>query len=376
MDEVSIIGLDLAKNVFQAHGAYGDGSVAFRKKIARGKLLAFSASLPRCLVAMEACASAHHWVREIGALGHDVRLIAPIHVKPFVGRNKNDATDAQAIAEAASRPAMRFVGVKTADKQASSMAFKTRDLLVRQRTQTINALRGHLAEYGIIAPNGLVHVAALAEVLAAPDARVPEPVITLGRMLLAHVGALGEQIGMLEKELRERAKRDQTAKRLMTICALDGRDQRRRPNYWLGRPVRRPIRSWMGRRGRLPFRSGGLGAWLRDGAGHGVRGSCRHRPPTARGSRLRASRERRLAARLGEDRVRGSAARPRDGAPPLHAEPPRPAIGRVGSSSCWTPRSDTYGWALRRSSPANFVSASPDRLRIVQPSLAAAPIAS
>lgn len=168
MDKVSIIGLDLAKNVFHAHGAYPDGSVAFRKKIVRGKLLAFFASLPCCKVAMEACASAHQWAREIGALGHDVRLIAPIYVKPFVKRNKNDAADAQAIAEAAVRPTMRFVGVKSAEKQASGMAFKSRDLLVRQRTQTINALRGHLAEYGIIAPNGSVHVAALAEALADP----------------------------------------------------------------------------------------------------------------------------------------------------------------------------------------------------------------
>lgn len=142
MEEVSIIGLDLAKNVFQAHGARGDGSTAFRKKISRAKMLSFFDSIPRCVVAMEACASSHHWARQIGSLGHDVRLIAPIYVKPFVKRNKNDAADAEAIAEAAARPTMRFVAVKSVEKQASGMAFKTRDLLVRQRTQTINALRG------------------------------------------------------------------------------------------------------------------------------------------------------------------------------------------------------------------------------------------
>src|SRR5271156_1027457 len=152
MGEVSTVGLDLAKSVFQVHGADDNGAVVFRRKLRRDRLLAFFAELPHCLVAMEACASAHHWAREIGKLGHEVRLIAPAYVKPFVKRQKNDMADAEAIAEAATRPTMRFVSVKSADKQASGMVFKARDLLVRQRTQTINALRGHLAEYGIIAP--------------------------------------------------------------------------------------------------------------------------------------------------------------------------------------------------------------------------------
>ncbi|MHC2380920.1 transposase [Bradyrhizobium liaoningense] len=150
-DEVSIIGLDLAKNVFQVHGAGQDGRMILRKKLNRSRLLEFFAKLPRCVVA---CASAHYWGREIGKFGHEVRLIHPSYVKPFVKRQKNDAADAEAIAEAASRPTMRFVGVKSAEKQASSMAFKVRDLLVRQRTQAINALRGHLAEYGLIVAQG------------------------------------------------------------------------------------------------------------------------------------------------------------------------------------------------------------------------------
>jgi transposase len=221
MEKVSIIGLDLAKNVFQLHGARADGSVAFRRKLARGKLLDFFASAPPCLVAMEACGSAHHWAREIRALGHEVRLIAPIHVKPFVGRNKNDAADAQAIAEAASRPTMRFVAVKSVEKQASAMTFRARDLLVGQRTQTINALRGHLAEYGVIAPNGPAHVARLAQALEEdPEGRLPPAVTAICRMLLAHVGSLSDEIALLERELRQRALKDETAKRLMTIPGI------------------------------------------------------------------------------------------------------------------------------------------------------------
>jgi transposase len=139
------------------------------------------------------------------------------YVKPFVKRKKNDAADAEAIAEAASRPTMRFVAVKSAEKQASGMAFKTRDLLVRQRTQTINALRGHMAEYGVVAPQGPVHVERLAEALQDPSGGLPAPVISLCQLLLANVAGLTEQIGLLEQELRARARSDQTAKRLMTI---------------------------------------------------------------------------------------------------------------------------------------------------------------
>jgi hypothetical protein len=152
--EVSIIGLDLAKNVFQAHGAGADGSVVFRRKLARAQLLKFIAAQPPCVVAMEACASSHHWGWVIGDLGHEVRLIPPAYVKPFVKRQKNDMADAEAIAEAASRPTMRFVAVKSEAQQTAAMAYRTRDLLVRQRTQTINALRAHLAEQGIVAPTG------------------------------------------------------------------------------------------------------------------------------------------------------------------------------------------------------------------------------
>ena len=134
MNQATIIGIDLAKYSFQLHGAASDGSVMFRKKLTRSKLLGFLSSQPRCVVAMEACASAHHWGREAAMLGHEVKLIPPIYVKPFVKRQKNDETDAEAICEAAQRPTMSFVAVKTEEQQAQGMLFRTRDLLVRQRT--------------------------------------------------------------------------------------------------------------------------------------------------------------------------------------------------------------------------------------------------
>ncbi len=148
MSEVTVIGLDIAKNVFQAHGADARGQQLFSRRIPRGKVLGFFEDQPRCLVALEACGGAHHWARELMRIGHDVRLIPPAYVKPFVKRQKNDAADAEAICEAAQRPNMRFVAVKSEEQQASALVFRTRDLLVRQRTQTINAIRGHMAEYG------------------------------------------------------------------------------------------------------------------------------------------------------------------------------------------------------------------------------------
>ena len=217
MKEVSIIGLDLAKNVFQAHGATADSSVVFRRKLSRAQLLKFFSVQAPCLVAMEACASAHYWARTIGALGHTVRLIPPAYVKPFVKRQKNDAADAEAIAEAAARPTMRFVEPKSEEQQAAAMAYRTRDLLVRQRTQTINALRAHLAEYGVVAPAGVAHVGRLAAALEAGDSGLPEAVTALGSMLVAQIAALSWQIEKLEKELRQRACVDDTTRRLMTI---------------------------------------------------------------------------------------------------------------------------------------------------------------
>ena len=174
MGEVSTIGLDLAKAVFQAHGADPSGAVVFRKKLRREQLLAFFAGQPRCLVAMEACASAHYWAREIAALGHETRLIPPVYVKPFVKRQKNDMADAEAICEAAQRPTMRFVRPKSAEAQGAAVVFRTRDLLVRQRTQLINALRGHLAEFGFVVRQGPGHVSKLIELVADPASELPD----------------------------------------------------------------------------------------------------------------------------------------------------------------------------------------------------------
>ena len=205
MEQVIIIGIDLAKHSFQLSGAWMDGSVAFRKKLGRGKLLGFLAWQPRCVVAMGACASAHHWAREFAELGHDVKLIPPIYVKPFVKRQKNDAADAEAICEAAQRPTMSFVTVKTAEQQARGMLFRTRDLLVRQRTQTINALRGP------------AHVSRLALVLEDPGLALPDRVRELGRLLFDRIVELNAEIDSLEKELHVCARRDEDAARLMTI---------------------------------------------------------------------------------------------------------------------------------------------------------------
>jgi transposase len=220
MSELSIVGLDLAKSVFQAHGAAGDGLVLFRKKLRRDHVAAFFAELPRCRVAMEACASAHYWGRLIRSFGHDVCLIPPAYVKPFVKRQKNDSADAEAIAEAASRAGMRFVALKDAEQQSLAMTFKTRDLLVRQKTQTINALRGHLAEYGVIVPAGPAHVGKLRELVDQPENGLLEQVVGLARLLLAHIDQLQIQISVLDKQMRAQTSSDAAGERLMTIPGI------------------------------------------------------------------------------------------------------------------------------------------------------------
>ncbi|MCY3843939.1 MAG: IS110 family transposase [Acidobacteria bacterium] len=220
MEQATIIGIDLAKRSFQVHGARPDGSVAFRKKLSRAKVLDFVASQPRCVVAMEACASSHHWGRAFGDQGHEVKLIPPVYVKPFVKRQKNDAADAEAICEAASRPTMRFVAVKSREQQARGMLFRTRDLLVRQRTQTINALRGHFAEFGVIAPQGPAHVERLADAVEDADSGLPEPVRELGALLLVQVADLDEKVGELDNDLRQQAREDEETKRLMSVPGI------------------------------------------------------------------------------------------------------------------------------------------------------------
>jgi transposase len=215
--EVITVGLDLAKSVFQAHGADAAGEVVFRKKLRRDQLLPFFAAQARCLVAMEACASAHHWAREIGALGHETRLIPPAYVKPFVKRQKNDAADAEAICEAAQRPTMRFVVPKSAEAQAAAVIFRTRDLLVRQRTQTISALRGHLAEFGHIARKGPGHVASLIELVRDLKADLPSEARAVLLIAVESLQALQARIAVLDRQVLARVKASSLARRLMTI---------------------------------------------------------------------------------------------------------------------------------------------------------------
>lgn len=220
MEEVTTIGLDLAKLVFQAHGADGSGAVIFRKTLRRHKVLAFFSAQPPCLVAMEACGGAHYWAREIGKLGHDVRLIAPAFVKPFVKRQKNDAADAEAICEAAQRPTMRFVAVKSEAAQASATIFRTRDLLVRQRTQNINALRGHMAEYGLITGQGIGQVSKLIDMIDSSTCELPEAARSMLKVLGNMIAVLDEQVKRLDSEIARRAKTEDVPHRLMTIPGI------------------------------------------------------------------------------------------------------------------------------------------------------------
>ncbi len=221
MEEVSTIGLDIAKTVFQAHGADAAGHQLFSRRITRSKLLEFFAAQPRCLVAMEACGGAHHWARELTQMGHHVRLIPPAYVKPFVKRQKNDAADAEAICEAAQRPNMRFVAIKSEEQQASGLVFRTRDLLVRQRTQTINAIRGHMAEYGWVAPRGPAWVSMLGEQLDEEvGASLPVAARDMFRVMLDLLDQLDVQVAALDKEIARRAREDEVARRLMTIPGI------------------------------------------------------------------------------------------------------------------------------------------------------------
>jgi len=204
------IGIDLAKNFFQVHAIEREGAPAVARKLSRGKVLGFFAQAAPCRVGMEACGSSHYWAREIQALGHEVVLIPPAYTKPYVKRGKNDANDAAAICEAMSRPDMRFVPIKSADQQAVLMLHKTRELLVKQRTMTVNALRGHLSEFGLIAPKGIHRVKELLA-LALADETLPEEAKQASAMLASHSGGLDEKIDDLEKTIARTSGKNQTS---------------------------------------------------------------------------------------------------------------------------------------------------------------------
>lgn len=220
MNEVTTIGLDIAKQVFHAHGADASGAMVFSRRVSRAKLISFFGSQPQCTVAMEACGGSHHWARELTALGHQVRLIPPAYVKPFVKRQKNDAADAEAICEAAQRPGMRFVAIKDEAQQASAAVFRARDLLVRQRTQMINALRGLLAEYGWVAPKGLFHLAGMMQRIEDPNCGLPESARSIFVMMSDSVKELDQRIALLDRVITKRAREDAMARRLMTIPGI------------------------------------------------------------------------------------------------------------------------------------------------------------
>lgn len=216
--KISTIGLDLAKSIFQVHAINDAGEVVVCKALRRSQVLPFFAKLQPCLVGMEACGTSHHWARELMKLGHQVQLMPPAYVKPYVKRGKTDAKDAEAICEAVTRPTMRFVPVKSPEQQAALALHRTRDLLVKQRTQLVNMIRGLLAEFGIELARGVHHALALAKELAdGGAAHVPELAERVVTALAQHVRAVQEQLTKLEKDLVAWHRSNDLSQRLATI---------------------------------------------------------------------------------------------------------------------------------------------------------------
>ena len=215
--QITTIGLDLAKHVFQARGVDAEGRVVLRKRLRRAEVSRFFVGLPPCLIGMEACATAHHWARELTALGHEVRLVPPSYVKPYVKRGKNDAADAEAICEAVTRPSMRFVPIKGAEQQAVLVLHRTREILIRQRTMLVNALRAHLAEFGVIAPQGIKRVPELTAALEDEGTRLPEIARTALGTLVAQLGSLQARLREIERQVVAWCRTNDAARRLATI---------------------------------------------------------------------------------------------------------------------------------------------------------------
>ena len=221
MGEVITIGLDIAKSVFQVHGVDGAGAVVIRKRISRSKVLEFFADLPPCLIGIEACATAHHWGRELQALGHTVKLMPPSYVKAYLKRSKNDANDAAAICEAVTRPSMRFVPIKTKEQQAALMLHRTRQLLVRQRTMLSNAIRGHLAELGIVSAKGRNGTSELLGIIAdGADSRVLPAARGMLGVLARQYIAIGAETGSIEKSILAWHRSCEVSRRLEEIPGI------------------------------------------------------------------------------------------------------------------------------------------------------------
>lgn len=216
MEQPITIGIDLAKNVFQVHGVGAEGDVVLRRQLRRSQVLAFFSRLEPCLVGMEACAGAHHWARELTALGHQVRLMPPAYVKPYVKRGKTDRADAEAITEAVTRPTMRFVAVKSVQQQAALMDHKARDFLIRQRTQTVNAIRAHLAEFGIVVAKGIHNV----DRLLAAMHDVPAAARPALDLLAGQLNDLRARIEQVTVRIEAAQRQDPLARRLATIPGI------------------------------------------------------------------------------------------------------------------------------------------------------------
>ena len=217
MVEISMFAIDIAKSVLQVAGADASGKPVFNKALRRGQVLAFFARQASAVIAMEACGSAHYWGRELKALGHEVRLIPAQYVKPFVKRNKNDARDAEAILEAMQRPTMRFVAVKSVEQQCDRAVMSARDLLVRQSTQLVNAVRGLAYEMGVVSAKGAAGMASLLKLIDQADARLPKALLPMLEALAAQWRALQVQIDRLDRHLQGLARANPEARRLMTI---------------------------------------------------------------------------------------------------------------------------------------------------------------
>jgi transposase len=222
MQNIQTIGIDLAKNVFQVHGVDESHEVVLVKQLRRNQVIWFFEKLEPCLVGMEACATAHHWARELMKLGHDVRLIPPVYVKAYVKRSKNDAADAAAICEAVTRPSMRFVPVKTEEQQAALAVHRARDLLMRQRTQLTNALRAHLAELGIVAETGREGGMQLVKIVAKArsSGALPAEMIEALSAIIDQIFSLEEQIGALNNCIKQQHRASEVAKRLEGIPGI------------------------------------------------------------------------------------------------------------------------------------------------------------
>jgi len=221
MGEGSTIGLDIAKAVFQVHGVDGAGAVVMRERVSGSKMLEFFTDLAPCLIGIEGCPSAHHWGRELQALGHMVRLMPPSYVKAYLKRSKNDANDAAAICEAVTRPSMRFVPIKTKEQQAALMLHRTRQLLVRQRTMLSNALRGHLAELGIVSAKGRNGTGELLRIIAdGADHRVPAAIRGILDVLARQYGAIGTEILSINKSILALHRSCEASRRLAEIPGI------------------------------------------------------------------------------------------------------------------------------------------------------------